>query len=248
MCAFPDPGLESRRGFTLVELLVVIAIIGILISMILPQLGNALVRARAVACQYNLRQQGQALFGYSMDDRAGLMPYGHNGQPGGNSRSWIDTLQLWLDSRSEDVQSKGPIFYCPAATGPAARQPAFTCHKYLLPLIEDDGRVLTGSFGGYTIRRVSPMDIRRPAETMLTADATQLNNFAADAQFYNVPYSGNQGVADNPIPTQPYLRAMLDYRRHKTDGKPSANLLFGDGHVQAFIEGTVLNRHVAFSY
>lgn len=246
MCGCLDNG--ARRGFTLVELLVVTAIIGVLISLVLPALADGLARGRAVACQSNLRQQGLALQGFALDDSAGLLPYGHNGQPGGASRSWVDTLQNWLDSQSADVQSKGPIFRCPAARGPQAKQHAFSCHKFLLPLVTDEGRVLGGSFGGYTVRRLTLYDLRRPSEMMLTADATQMNANAADAQFWNVPYSGNQSVAGNPLPTQPYLRAMFEYRRHRLLGKPTAHLLFGDGHVEAFQEGAVLNRHVAFTY
>lgn len=59
--------MRRNSGFTLIELLVVVAIIAVLIALLLPALGSARERARAVACQSNLRQIGMVTFHYTSD-------------------------------------------------------------------------------------------------------------------------------------------------------------------------------------
>jgi prepilin-type N-terminal cleavage/methylation domain-containing protein/prepilin-type processing-associated H-X9-DG protein len=65
---------ETRRGFTLVELLVVIAIIALLIAILLPALLKANEQARTAKCLSNLRQIGQALGLYAVDNKGILVP------------------------------------------------------------------------------------------------------------------------------------------------------------------------------
>ena len=56
-----------RHGFTLIELLVVIAIIATLMSIILPSLGGAKLRAKEIVCGSRLQQLGLAIAMYTTD-------------------------------------------------------------------------------------------------------------------------------------------------------------------------------------
>ncbi len=58
---------RSDRGFTLIELLIVVTIIGIIAALAIPNLKNAMDRAKQRATMTNMRAIGNALELYSID-------------------------------------------------------------------------------------------------------------------------------------------------------------------------------------
>src|SRR6266487_2458241 len=58
---------RNRKGFTLIELLIVVAIIGIIVAIAIPNLLNAIQRAKQKRTMGDMRSIGTAVEAYAVD-------------------------------------------------------------------------------------------------------------------------------------------------------------------------------------
>ena len=93
-------GDRARLGaFTLVELLVVIGIIAVLIGILMPTLSRAREQGRNARCLSNLRQIGQAMNMYAVDNKGFIIPgavqwYTTTPQGGRGEENWATMLVM----------------------------------------------------------------------------------------------------------------------------------------------------------
>lgn len=87
---------RRARGFTLIELLVVMSIISLIMSLLLPALSGARRSSQSVVCQTNLRNIGQGMLQYGIDNGDWII-----GSPAGSgaylrgSFAWGPAVQVW---------------------------------------------------------------------------------------------------------------------------------------------------------
>jgi len=213
----------GRSGFTLIELLVVIAIIAILAGLLVPVLGRARDKARAAACQSNLRQLSMAAMMYDQD---------HGTYPIGWPRA------EWLTSEFPPIWYRQLQPYV-GKTRKVAGQGIFVCPSSLQRKDQKAGAaVVAGGFWGYLAyaqnaqinngdKSVGSRHVQDPVETVLYGDtdgwdACLYPDGGAGANVCFRHSGGNEKSSETD-------RGVAGAPRR---GKFRANLGFVDGHVE----------------
>lgn len=102
-----------RNGFTLLELLIVIAIIALLIGILLPSLKRSIDLAKATACKSNLRQVGQALYLYRIDNNGWLPQARAAAGPTGGRRGERTPREPWFGQVVQTYLGDSGVLRCP---------------------------------------------------------------------------------------------------------------------------------------
>ncbi len=188
--------MHRKQTFTLIELLVVIAIIAILASMLLPALQKARAKALQASCMSNEKQIGLGAAMYSDDFDGATCP---SYTPGVSAAFWYELLQPYTNETR--------MFICPAnkaASDPTSRTmfPGYGWNYYWLTYAPP------GRTAGYGAPTAYLSQIKKPSETIMTADSSQ------NSMHYVI----------NENPARSYLPSPV----HNL----GANFTFIDGHVK----------------
>jgi len=102
--------ISKRTGFTLIELLVVIAIIALLLAILVPTLQRIRRKAKADACQSNLRQWGLAFSMYTSDNDGKFICYLQE------NHNWFE--EYWPSLISPYYNKCDDLLLCPITPRP----------------------------------------------------------------------------------------------------------------------------------
>lgn len=221
----------SRTAFGLIEMLVVIALLGVLLALMLPTFSGVRERSRTADCVANLRQISVAVYLYA-GDHQGMYPPNRTNRLFYDDKNtagvhWQDQLASHLPSftyknlspTSRTFRDAAP-FWCPADLK----------RKEVHPWQSYGVNVLRGGGGASDSVELKPVNLRmaaepNPSQCLYLADATRPDLSTSNIGTKTWPFGKNtlEVVPDGPT------NVSIDFRH---GGK--ANVLFVDGHVQAF--------------
>ena len=250
--------MRNRKAFTLVELLVVVSIIGLLISILLPNLRQARRQAKTVLCGTRLRTLGQGWHMYAMENSdmapPGRWPEGVVTIEGGRKYRprWVAVIGSMVGHQPFQVPAPSkevtdpfgqpgdrqdydsPVYVCPEAVWPDERNHAYGYNYQFL------GNVRRNDEGEYANFPLLISTIVSAGETVLAADcmgtaaefpARQRGDYENNSR--EAHRLGNEGWPLDP----PHLNREI--ASHHTDHRSAidprhhgkATVIWTDGHT-----------------
>jgi prepilin-type processing-associated H-X9-DG protein/prepilin-type N-terminal cleavage/methylation domain-containing protein len=213
-------------AFTLIELLTVIAVIGVLTAILIPAIGATQQSAQKAKCASNLRQIGQAISLFAMNNNGYFPLSTHTVR--NVDESWIYTIAPYLGEVDE-------VRICPAdPQGPERLELNLTSYVLnefvVVPNMDPFGQMRTNSY-------TNLWRLQNPALTMvafIASDSMPLGDHS-DHTHSRGWGNWNRVIAD----IQPNR-----FGSESSDGLGgSSNFLFADGHVDT-IEAEALQQKI----
>ena len=211
---------NGTKRFTLIELLVVIAIIAVLASLLLPALKQARQKAVAINCQSNLKELSLIVNFYA-DDHDGWL-FAANNNPQTAWGEWAGMLGGPSPGPDVNYIDSEEVLHCPSEFGQGTDSDGELIHEkatYGLNRYaggEKDYAPVKDVSGGGTHANIHKVEKPKPSMWDLFADATSPGWWGFMEQFhmYTEKSSDNGDI---------HVRHM-----------GTANVMFVDGHVEAF--------------
>lgn len=231
-----EKAVKSEKGLTLLELLACTAVIAALAAMAIPASLNLKKSGESARCANSLRQLGVAASLYVQDHNGFFFPYCED-LPDGSKRWYFGTEAVASMGQGEGDReidaTQGPLYpylnmvgkveICPSFPyGSNYWKPKFKGASFgygynmlLSPLVRENPR------SPFRPKPISIVSIERPSQVILFGDCAQVNDFQAPAS------------VGNPLLEEFYF---IDdtYKTIHFRHSGRANMLFVDGHVEAF--------------